>query len=125
MIHHVSVGTNDLCASRAFYDPVMAHLGFRLLDATGGAADYGIGDALFSVETPDDGARATAGNGVHIAFVARDRAMVDQFYQLALANGGLCAGSPGLRPAYDANYYGAFVRDPDGNKIEAVTFAAN
>ena len=124
MIHHVSVGTSDLRASRAFYDPVMAHLGFRLLDGTGGAADYGIGDALFSVEAPVDGAPATAGNGSHIAFVARDRTMVDQFHRLALANGGTDAGAPGLRPAYDTNYYGAFVRDPDGNKIEAVTYAA-
>ena len=124
MIHHVSVGSNDLLASRAFYDPVMAHLGLRLLDATDGAADYGVGDILFSVETPVDGAPATAGNGSHIAFAARDRAMVDRFYDLALANGGTDAGMPGLRPDYDANYYGAFVLDPDGNKIEAVTYSA-
>lgn len=50
--------------------------------------------------------------------------MVDQFHQLALTNGGTDAGGPGLRPAYDGNYYGAFVRDPDGNKIEAVTYSA-
>jgi catechol 2,3-dioxygenase-like lactoylglutathione lyase family enzyme len=51
--------------------------------------------------------------------------MVDEFYRVALANGGSDAGPPGLRPEYDANYYGAFVRDPDGNKIEAVTFLAD
>ncbi len=124
MIHHVSVGSNNLRAARAFYDAVMVHLGFRLLDATDKAADYGIGATLFSVETPVDGAPASAGNGAHVAFVARDRTMVDQFHALALANGGTDAGAPGLRPAYDANYYGAFVRDPDGNKIEAVTHSA-
>ena len=124
MIHHVSVGSNDLRAARTFYDAVMAHLGFRLVDATDTAADYGIGDTLFSVETPVDGAPASAGNGAHVAFAARDRTMVDRFHALALANGGTDAGAPGLRPAYDAIYYGAFVRDPDGNKIEAVTYSA-
>ena len=100
MIHHVSVGSNDPRAARAFYDVVMPHLGFRLLDATDAAADYGIGDTIFSVETPDDGAPASAGNGAHFAFTARDRTMVDRFYALALANGGSAAGAPGLRPAY-------------------------
>ena len=61
---------------------------------------------------------------VHIAFLAGKRAQVDEFYRLALAHGGSDAGPPGLRPEYDANYYAAFVRDPDGNKIEAVCFMA-
>jgi catechol 2,3-dioxygenase-like lactoylglutathione lyase family enzyme len=124
MIHHVSVGSNDLRAARVFYDPIMAHLGLRVIDATKGAVDYGIGDILFSLETPVDGAPASVGNGSHIAFSAGSRAMVDEFYRLALAHGGTCDGPPGPRPAYDANYYSAFVRDPDGNKIEAVTYSA-
>ena len=79
---------------------------------------------VFSLEKPTDGQPASVGNGVHIAFLAGKRAQVDEFYRLALAHGGSDAGPPGLRPEYDANYYAAFVHDPDGNKIEAVTFLA-
>jgi len=125
MIHHVSLGSNDIARARAFYDPIMALLGFRLLKADDGSADYGIGGILFSIETPVDGEPATVGNGVHIAFQALDRAMVEEFHRVALAHGGTDAGAPGVRPEYDAHYYGAFVRDPDGNKIEAVTFASD
>lgn len=124
MIHHVSVGTNDLAKSRAFYDAVLPAVGLALMKSSQQAADYGSGQLIFSVETPVDGKPATAGNGTHIAFAAEDRAMVDRFYAEALANGGSSDGAPGLRPEYDANYYGAFVRDPDGNKIEAVTYSA-
>ena len=124
MIHHVSVGTNDLTKSRAFYDAVLPAVGLGLMKSSQQAADYGSGQLIFSVETPVDGQPATAGNGTHIAFAAEDRAMVDRFYAEALANGGSSDGAPGLRPEYDANYYGAFVRDPDGNKIEAVTYSA-
>jgi len=124
MIHHVSVGTNDLARSKAFYDPVLAVIGLRPLIVDDQSVDYGIGEILFSLEMPVDGRPATAGNGVHIAFTAMDRAMVDEFHRVALAHGGADDGAPGLRPQYDANYYGAFVRDPDGNKVEAVTFSA-
>lgn len=124
MIHHVSVGTNDLSRSRAFYDAVLPVLGLRLLNGSASSADYGVGSFLFSVETPVDGRPATAGNGVHIAFAAGRRAMVDQFHATALGHGGRDAGAPGLRPEYDAHYYGAFVFDPDGNKIEAVTYSS-
>jgi len=124
MIHHVSVGTNDVARSRAFYDAVLPAVGLGLMKSSQQAADYGSGQLIFSVETPVDGQPATAGNGTHIAFAAEDRAMVDRFYDEALANGGSSDGAPGLRPEYDANYYGAFVRDPDGNKIEAVTYSA-
>lgn len=124
MIHHVSLGTNDLARARAFYDPVMALLGLRLILAEPRSINYGTGDILFSLELPFDGRAATPGNGVHVAFPARDRGMVQRCHQTALEHGGTDDGAPGLRPEYDANYYGAFVRDPDGNKIEAVTFSA-
>lgn len=124
MIHHVSFGTNDISRARAFYDPVLNLLGLRLVQAGDRAADYGTGDIMFSIESPVDGQPATAGNGVHVAFQARDRQMVQQFHALALAHGGTEDGAPGLRPEYDANYYAAFVRDPDGNKVEAMTFSA-
>lgn len=125
MLHHVSLGSNDIGAARAFYDPVLAVLGIRVLGADAESADYGASDFFFSIETPVDGRPASAGNGVHIAFQARDRGVVREFHRVGLANGGRDAGAPGLRPEYDGNYYGAFLLDPDGNKIEAVTFSAD
>jgi catechol 2,3-dioxygenase-like lactoylglutathione lyase family enzyme len=124
MIHHVSLGTNDIGRARAFYDPLMALIGFRVLKASSRAVHYGASDIVFSLETPVDGQPASAGNGVHIAFQAPDRETVRRFHQTATENGGTDDGAPGIRPQYNANYYGAFVRDPDGNKIEAVTYTA-
>ena len=124
MIHHVSVGSNDIRRARAFYDPLMALIGFRLLKESGTAAHYGASDIAFSIETPADGLPATAGNGVHVAFQAPDRETVRRFHECALAGGGKDEGAPGIRGKYNANYFGAFIRDPDGNKIEAVTFTA-
>ena len=124
MIHHLSLGTNDIERARAFYDPVLAVLGVRCLAANEQGLGYGAATMVFSLERPFDGRAATVGNGVHVAFAAESRAMVDEFHRTALAHGGTDDGAPGLRPQYDPNYYGAFVRDPDGNKIEAVTYSA-
>jgi catechol 2,3-dioxygenase-like lactoylglutathione lyase family enzyme len=124
MLSHVSLGTNDAARAAAFYDPVLAVLGMRKLGERDGSIDYGTSMTMFSLEKPTDGRPAGPGNGVHIAFWAGKRGQVDEFYRMALANGGSDAGAPGLRPEYDPNYYAAFVRDPDGNKIEAVTFQA-
>lgn len=124
MLHHVSFGTNDVDQARRFYDPIMTHLGLRVLQARDGAVDYGISDILFSLERPSDGRTASAGNGVHLAFLAQNRAMVDEFHRIGLANGGRDAGAPGIREKYDAHYYGAFLYDPEGNKIEAFTMTA-
>jgi catechol 2,3-dioxygenase-like lactoylglutathione lyase family enzyme len=124
MIHHLSLGTNDLKRAQAFYDPVLAVLGMRRLTQDDKSLDYGVGTVLLSLETPVDGKPATPGNGVHVAFMAIDPAMVDEFYRVALEHGGSDDGAPGLRPEYNPHYYGAFVRDPDGNKIEAVTHSA-
>lgn len=124
MIHHVSLGTNDLERSKRFYDAVLPILGIAPMAEDEGGLGYGSGTFHFSVQTPIDGSPATVGNGTHIAFSVEDRAMVDRFYSAALANGGSDDGAPGTRPDYDANYYAAFVRDPDGHKIEAVTYSA-
>lgn len=124
MIHHVSVGTNDVARARIFYDAVLPILGLTLMKASATSADYGSGHLMFSAETPLDGKPASAGNGSHVAFGAEDRAMVDRFYAAALASGGHSDGEPGIRAHYDAHYYGAFVFDPDGNKIEAMTYSA-
>lgn len=124
MLHHVSLGTIDLARARAFYDPVMHELGLRCTLATNEAIGYGAGITQFGLNLPADGAPASPGNGVHVAFEVETRSCVDSFFRVAIANGGVDDGRPGLRPEYDAHYYAAFVRDPDGNKIEAVTFAA-
>jgi catechol 2,3-dioxygenase-like lactoylglutathione lyase family enzyme len=124
MIHHVSLGANDMARARAFYDAVMPLLGFRLLKSSDHAAHYGVGEIIFSIQKPVNGKPASPGNGVHVAFPVRTREMVDAFHSESLQHGGSSDGEPGLRPEYDANYYGAFVRDPDGDKIEALTLAA-
>lgn len=124
MIHHVSLGTNDIARARAFYDPLMNLLGLRLMKASSSAVHYGNSEIRFSLETPVDGASASCGNGVHVAFQAPDREAVRAFHATALANGGGDEGGPAIRSQYDAHYYAAFARDPDGNKIEAVTHRA-
>lgn len=121
MIDHISVGTNNIARARAFYDSVLGCVGLRLLQSSERSADYGVASILFSVETPLDGGPATCGNGAHVAFAVGRRDLVETFHRTALAHGGRDAGAPGLRPEYDAHYFGAFVFDPDGNKIEAVT----
>ncbi|MBP2302468.1 VOC family protein [Azospirillum picis] len=124
MIHHVSLGTNDVERARRFYDAVLPVVGMMPMTSTGEGLAYGSGTFHFSVQPPIDGKPATVGNGTHIAFAVEERDMVDRFYSTALANGGVGDGEPGLRPEYDAHYYGAFVRDPDGHKLEAVTYSA-
>ncbi len=127
MIHHVSLGTNDAVRAVRFYDPVLAVIGMSRRSMEGGSVGYGSAahEYLFALEKPADGKPATVGNGVHIAFAAAHRTVVDEFYRVALANGGTDAGAPGLRLKYDGNYYGAFVHDLDGNKIEIVTYSAS
>jgi catechol 2,3-dioxygenase-like lactoylglutathione lyase family enzyme len=125
MIHHLSLGTNDIERARAFYNPVFAVLGLHLMKESDDALDYGVGAILVTLTRPLNGKPSMPGNGVHVAFAAENRAMVNAFYEAALANGGREDGPPGLRPEYNDNYYGAFVLDPDGNKIEAVTFSAD
>jgi catechol 2,3-dioxygenase-like lactoylglutathione lyase family enzyme len=124
MIHHVSVGTNDIKRARTFYEPLMSLIGFRPIKTSDKAAHFGSSDIMFSLETPINGLPATPGNGVHIAFQAPDRQTVRRFHESAIANGAIDEGAPGIRENYNANYYSAFVRDPDGNKIEVVTFTA-
>ena len=122
MYSHTTVGTNDFARSQAFYDKVMATLGHKQLFAVDGAAAWGqdmTGPKLFLLY-PFDKGQAVPGNGMHIAFLAPSRASVDAFHAAALEMGGTSEGEPGLRPHYHPNYYGAYVRDPDGNKLQAV-----
>ena len=114
----------DVERSKRFYDAVLPIVGIVPMAEDEGGLGYGSGTFHFSVQVPIDGKPATVGNGTHIAFAVENRSMVNRFYAAALKHGGSDDGAPGLRPNYDANYYGAFVRDPDGHKIEAVTYSA-
>ena len=121
LFSHVTVGTNDWPKAKRFYQAIAEVLELPpFLEREGGAAwGEAVGLKLF-VGPAFDGNPATVGNGTHIAFLAKSRAVVDAFLAAALANGGSDEGAPGLRPHYHPNYYGAYVRDPDGNKLQAV-----
>ncbi|WP_207791645.1 VOC family protein [Sandaracinobacteroides hominis] len=120
IISHVSVGVRDLAVARAFYDAVMATLEYGVvMDEPGVGVAYGADFPEFWIGLPLEGT-ADPGNGIHISFLAPDRKAVDAFHAVALENGGRCDGPPGERPHYAPGYYASFVRDPDGNKIEAM-----
>lgn len=119
LLSHISVGSNDLERATAFYDAVMPTLGARRIEAFPGAVAYGKAFPEFWVQTPLDGAPAGIGNGTHFGFIAESPLAVDAFHAAALAAGGSDEGAPGPRPQYGAAYYGGYVRDPDGHKIEA------
>ena len=119
MFSHVTLGTNDQDRARPFWIAVMEALGHPVLFESDVSIAFGepTGPKTFIVP-PFDGMEARPGNGVHVAYIVRDRATVDAFHAAALANGGTDEGAPGLRPHYHPNYYGAYVRDPDGYLIE-------
>jgi len=123
MIDHSGLQVSDPVVSRRFYDSALAPLGYGMLvqvppEYTGGVAVLGYGvppkpDFWVTEGTPNE-------PRVHIAFRAETHEQVERFYQAALAAGGKDNGRPGPRPHYHADYYGAFVLDPDGHNIEAV-----
>jgi catechol 2,3-dioxygenase-like lactoylglutathione lyase family enzyme len=126
MIYYVTVGTNDFDRSARFYEAVLATLGHGKQFGGQGFAAYGPDanqPALF-LGRPFDGNAATSGNGMMIAFKADSRAQVRDFHAAALANGGNDEGAPGLREHYAPDFYAAYVRDPEGNKLAAVCRAA-
>ena len=120
---HISVGVRDLDRSIAFYDACLSELGYVRLWRAPRAAGYGpqgyAAEAPFAVVEASSEAHAP-GRGAHIAFVAPSRDAVCAFHRAALESGGTDEGPPGIREHYDPDYYAAFVRDPDGHRIEAV-----
>jgi catechol 2,3-dioxygenase-like lactoylglutathione lyase family enzyme len=120
MLSHTTLGVSDMRAARRFYDPLLAALGLTLKFADENWAGWKqreIERPLFIITRPFDGAPASTGNGQMIALLAATRSLVDACHRLALGHGGTDEGRPGLRPEYHANYYGAYFRDPDGNKL--------
>ena len=120
IIDHVSVGVNDLNAAGEFYDCILSSIDiYRKHEIPGQAIVYG-DDYNFWINTPLNDADAVPGNGVHIAFRAVSTEQVDRFYQAAIRNEAELNGEPGYRTEYGKGYYAAFIKDPDGNKIEVV-----
>jgi catechol 2,3-dioxygenase-like lactoylglutathione lyase family enzyme len=131
MLTYVYVGTNDLERATRFYDATLAPLGMqrcitgdpewdRISAGWGIYEDGGLRELGFWVGKPFNQQAATAGNGVMVAFKARSWKEVDDFHAAALAHGGSSEGAPGLRLHYSPNFYAAYVRDLDGNKLAAV-----
>jgi catechol 2,3-dioxygenase-like lactoylglutathione lyase family enzyme len=119
MIDHVSIGVRDVARARRFYDAVLKPLGYDRLSTGDASLGYGKDGPRFWVGASDSPVPADAKSGLHICFEARDRKGVDAFHAAALKTGGKDNGKPGLRKDYGANYYAAFVVDPDGYRIEA------
>lgn len=119
MISHISIGVNDFDRAIVFYDTVLATLDCKQIIKYPGAIAYGKEIPEFCVQIPANGEPATTGNGSHIGFVASTKEAVHAFHEAALSEGGKDDGAPGPRPDYGEAYYGCFIKDLDGNKIEA------
>ncbi|MEX6504336.1 VOC family protein [Pseudomonas zhanjiangensis] len=129
MISHFHIGIGDFQRALAFYSPLLAELGLQLKfsDPSKPWAAWMPADAprpLLLIGAAFDGRPATPGNGQMVALLAPSRMAVDRAHAIALANGGACEGPPGLRPQYHPDYYGAYFRDPDGNKLCVVCHEA-
>ena len=118
MIGYVTVGTNDLPRAAQFYDAIAAEMDTPRMMEFDGFVAWGKpdGPAGIAVIKPFDGNAASVGNGVMVAFEAKDKDQVQRLYDIALANGGVCEGPPGPR---GEGFYAGYFRDPDGNKLNA------
>jgi catechol 2,3-dioxygenase-like lactoylglutathione lyase family enzyme len=128
MFSYIALGTKDLDRSVCFYDAALAPLGHRRIayyDPDGRSAAWGLDDPgpHLWLTQPFDGNPASVGNGTMVSLIAETRAAVDAFHAAALTHGGTDEGAPGLRPQYGPSFYAAYVRDPDGNKLNAVCYS--
>jgi catechol 2,3-dioxygenase-like lactoylglutathione lyase family enzyme len=124
MIDHVSVGVSDLERAARFYEATLAPLGLSRVVTRPATIGFGKNYPEFWINLRPDMAPAAPESGVHICLRAKSTDDVDAFHAAALNAGGHSNGAPGLRPHDRVSYYAAFVIDPDGNRIEAVTFPA-
>jgi catechol 2,3-dioxygenase-like lactoylglutathione lyase family enzyme len=122
MIDHISIAVRDLGRATAFYQAVLAPLGFARLETRPATVGFGKKYAEFWLNLRADMAAVAPDSGNHVCLRARSTDSVDAFHAAALAAGGASDGAPALRPQHGEGYYAAFIRDPDGNRIEAVTF---
>ncbi len=129
MLSHVHIGIDDFARTSPFYVTLMAELGLVMKfheaeNNWAGWMEEGKPRPLFLIGKPFDRKPMHPGNGPMTAFMTKSRAAVDRCYAVALAAGGTCEGKPGLRPQYHPNYYGAYFRDPEGNKFGVVCHEA-
>lgn len=122
MIDHVSIGVRDLGASSRFYETVLGTIGYEKLIVGEHTVGFGKRHPEFWLNSRPDMVPAPAETGAHVCLRARSADLVDAFHKAALDAGGGEDGAPGPRPEYAEAYYAAFIRDPDGNRVEVVTF---
>jgi catechol 2,3-dioxygenase-like lactoylglutathione lyase family enzyme len=122
MIDHVSVPVRDLAAAVRFYEAVLGAIGLARLESRPQTVGFGKTYPEFWLNLRPAMTPPAADSGAHVCLRARSTDAVDAFHAAAIAAGGTSDGAPGLRPQHGEGYYAAFVRDPDGNRIEAVTF---
>lgn len=119
ILSHASIGTNDFARAVEFYEKVLTSLGCKKILEHPNAVAFGKDVPEFWVQTPIDGNPASIGNGTHFGFIAPTKEDVHAFHAAALGAGGKDDGAPGPRAEYGEPYYGCFIRDLDGHKIEA------
>ncbi|HTV95423.1 MAG TPA: VOC family protein [Steroidobacteraceae bacterium] len=119
MINHMSIGVRSLARAKAFYDPVLAAIGYRCLSEDAGSLGYGASSAAFWVLRTERPMPANPESGLHICFNAPNGDAVKRFHAAGLANGGQDNGKPGLRTDYGPDYFAAFLVDPEGYRLEA------
>jgi catechol 2,3-dioxygenase-like lactoylglutathione lyase family enzyme len=122
MIDHVSVAVRDLDRATRFYRAVLGAIGYDELEARPLTVGFGKKYPEFWINLRSAMAPVAPDSGAHVGLRVRTTELVDAFHAAALAAGGTSDGAPGLRPQHGEGYYAAFIRDPDGNRIEAVTF---
>jgi catechol 2,3-dioxygenase-like lactoylglutathione lyase family enzyme len=122
MIDHVSINIRDLDTSGAFYDAVFGTIGLARVVVKTDTIGFGKTYPEFWLNARPGSPPAAADSGTHICLRARTTDAVDAFHKAAIGAGGTDDGPPGMRPEYNDHYYAAFIRDPDGNRIEVVTF---
>jgi catechol 2,3-dioxygenase-like lactoylglutathione lyase family enzyme len=119
MINHISIGVRDPARTKRFYDAALMPLGYKCLSEGADSLGYGKDAVAFWISATEHPVPPDPKSGLHFCFAAPSRQSVDAFHAAALRAGGHDNGAPGIRAGYGANYYAAFVADPDGYRVEA------